>query len=412
MDDSAPGRARPGHVESGARDEPAGAEGRPDPASAGGPDVPTVDGAGTGHVDGPEVPTTTVGDARLLAWMAQHGVDPDTAARGDAAFSGVSSLASDLVLRRGADLSARDVAGQAGVPISVVVTMFHDLGIAVPDLDAPQFTDSDITLVERLSHAADVGIMQGSDLLRVVAGAIERIAEAAVAVYVQGPEEELHRRGASVLECARTNVRATELALDLGTGLAPVFQHHMRRTVARQRVVQQGVARRAMARLAIGFVDLVGSTTMQAGLDPDELGALVSRFEATAFDVVTARGGRLVKFIGDAIMFAAADPAAGCGIVGDLVEAFTAGGTQPRGGLVYGEVLFRHGDYYGPVVNLAARLVDAAIPGEVLVDAAVVDTMAGHAEGPDGASTFEPAGRRMLKGFADPVRVWTLATTG
>jgi adenylate cyclase len=151
---------------------------------------------------------------------------------------------------------------------------------------------------------------------------------------------------------------------------------------------------------------------MQAGLHPDELGALVSRFEATAFDVVTARGGRLVKFIGDAIMFAAADPAAGCGIVGDLVEAFTAGGTQPRGGVVYGEVLFRHGDYYGPVVNLAARLVDAAIPGEVLVDAAVVDTMAGRAGGPGGQSMFEPAGRRMLKGFEDPVRVWTLATAG
>jgi class 3 adenylate cyclase len=398
MDDSEPGGRRQGGggVDGAARDDSAGAGARPR--------------AGR---DGPNAPATTVDDAGLLAWMVEHGIDPDAVARDNAAFSGVASLSSDLVLRRGADLSAREVAQHAGVTTGVVVGMFHDLGIAVPDLDVPQFTLGDAALVECLSHAAEVGITQGNDLLRVVAGAIERIAEAAVAVYVQGGEEELYRRGASVLECARTNVRATELALDLGTGLAPVFQHHMRQTVARQRLVQQGVARRAMARLAIGFVDLVGSTTMQAGLDPDELGALVSRFEATAFDVVTARGGRLVKFIGDAIMFAAAEPAAGCGIVGDLVEAFTAGGTQPRGGLVYGEVLFRHGDYYGPVVNLAARLVDAAIPGEVLVDATVVDAMAGRRAGvPGEAPAFEPAGRRMLKGFADPVRVWTLATTG
>ncbi|MGH9260632.1 MAG: adenylate/guanylate cyclase domain-containing protein, partial [Acidimicrobiales bacterium] len=76
--------------------------------------------------------------------------------------------------------------------------------------------------------------------------------------------------------------------------------------------------------------------------------------------------------------------------------------TQPRGGLVFGEVLFRHGDYYGPVVNMAARLVDAAIPGEALVDGSVVEATK------DETLVFEPAGRRMLKGFEAPVAVWSL----
>lgn len=222
--------------------------------------------------------------------------------------------------------------------------------------------------------------------------------------YVQGPENAMRRRSASVVDAARANMRATELALDVGAALSPIFRHHMRQAVARQRVMQEGVARREMARLAVGFVDLVGSTGMQAGLDPDELGDVVNRFEATAFDVVIAGGGRLVKFIGDAIMFPAVEPVAGCRIVADLISAFTAGGTLPRGGLVFGEVLFRHGDYYGPVVNLAARLVDAAIPGEVLADAAVVDAIDGD------VPRFDPAGRRMLKGIPEPVRVWTLVT--
>jgi adenylate cyclase len=281
--------------------------------------------------------------------------------------------------------------------------MYRDVGVVVSGPDAPLFTDVDVVLAQRMSAAGEHGIVRGSDLLRVVAGSVERIAEAAVAVYVQGAEEDLRRRSATPLECVESNVSATRLALELGDGLAPVFRHHMRQAIARQRVIQEGVSRRELARLAVGFVDLVGSTALQAGLDPVELGELVSRFETTAFQVIAAGGGRLVKFIGDEIMVAAADPVAGCRIVADLVEAFTADGTQPRAGLVFGEVLFRHGDYYGPVVNLAARLAEAAVPGEALVDASVVEAVKDEVLG------FEPAGRRMLKGIDVPVTVWALA---
>jgi adenylate cyclase len=343
-------------------------------------------------------------DAALRAWLVGQGVDPNSVDL--SSHGGAEAMAGDLVLQRGAELSAHEVADRAGVPIRKVLALFHDLGVAIPDLDAPQFGPVDVVLVERMSHATELGIVRGPDLLRVVAGAMERIAEAAVAVYVQGPEEDLRRRWASVFDCARANMQATELALDLGTGLGPVFRHHMRQAVARQRVIQEGVTRRELARLAIGFVDLVGSTTLQAGLDPAALGDQVSRFEARAFDVTAAGGGRLVKFIGDEIMVAAVDPQAGVRIVADLVAAFTDDGTQPRGGLVFGEVLFRHGDYYGPVVNMAARLVDEAIPGEALVDRSVVEALKD-----DDDLCFEPAGRRMLKGFDAPVTVWSLAST-
>lgn len=358
----------------------------------------------TGADGGGDSAAGRAGDRELLAWLASHDVDPAAAERASPAEQRATALASDLVFGRGNQLSARQLAARAGVELDQAVGMLRDLGIVVADLDEPWFSAADAAVVGRLSQASEVGIVRGSDLLRVVAGAMERIAEAAVAVYVQGPENAMRRRSASVVDAARANMRATELALDVGAALSPIFRHHMRQAVARQRVMQEGVARREMARLAVGFVDLVGSTGMQAGLDPDELGDVVNRFEATAFDVVIAGGGRLVKFIGDAIMFTAVEPVAGCRIVADLISAFTADGTLPRGGLVFGEVLFRHGDYYGPVVNLAARLVDAAIPGEVLVDAAVVDAIDGD------VPRFDPAGRRMLKGIPEPVRVWTLVT--
>ena len=63
-------------------------------------------------------------------------------------------------------------------------------------------------------------------------------------------------------------------------------------------------------------------------------------------------------------------------------------------------MIARHGDYYGTVVNLAARLVDTAVPGEVLADAGITDTVAA-----DAGLVVEPAGLRSLKGFVEPVRV-------
>ena len=62
----------------------------------------------------------------------------------------------------------------------------------------------------------------------------------------------------------------------------------------------------------------------------------------------------------------------------------------------------RGGDYYGPVVNLASRAADLAVPYEILVTEPVVES-AGR------AYRFEPAGRRALKGFAEPVVLASLS---
>ena len=78
-------------------------------------------------------------------------------------------------------------------------------------------------------------------------------------------------------------------------------------------------------------------------------------------------------------------------------------GIEPRGGVCFGDVIARHGDYYGKVVNLASRLAELAIPGEVLVDS---DTAASAS----GSIAFRPAGYRLLKGFDNPIEVFSLDT--
>ena len=94
-------------------------------------------------------------------------------------------------------------------------------------------------------------------------------------------------------------------------------------------------------------------------------------------------------------------PAAGCAIAGEITAAY-AEGIEPRGGVAFGDVITRHGDYYGTVVNLASRLAELAVPGEVLVERG--RRLVGRAR----RFAFRPAGRRLLKGFDEPLEVFSL----
>jgi class 3 adenylate cyclase len=129
---------------------------------------------------------------------------------------------------------------------------------------------------------------------------------------------------------------------------------------------------------------------------------LLNEFSATVSDVVHADGGRVVKFIGDEVMWVSTTPDLLVKAAVDLVDHSTAreAGLQVRAGLGYGEVLAINGDYFGNTVNLAARLVAAAEPGQILATAAVRDELP---EWP--AVVQEPL---TLKGFDDPVTAYDL----
>ncbi|GAB3161602.1 adenylate/guanylate cyclase domain-containing protein [Myceligenerans halotolerans] len=136
---------------------------------------------------------------------------------------------------------------------------------------------------------------------------------------------------------------------------------------------------------AVGFADVVSFTKRTAGLESAELADFVQRFEAGARDIITNCGGRVVKTIGDAILFVADDAETGAEVALNLAEATgeSLGTAQPdepeipvRVGFVWGRVLSRFGDVFGPSVNLASRLTDQAEPSTVLVDKQTADILA------------------------------------
>jgi adenylate cyclase len=112
-----------------------------------------------------------------------------------------------------------------------------------------------------------------------------------------------------------------------------------------------------------------------------------------------------VKLIGDEVMFVAGDTVGGCRIALCLADTFDHHSSLPqvRTGLAAGEVIPQDGDYFGPVVNLASRIVKLGSPGTVLVPATVREEI-----GPGAGFVFESIGPQILKGFDEPVEVYAI----
>jgi adenylate cyclase len=333
----------------------------------------------------------------LLRGLGATGEQLEAASR----LNCLPRLPADLVLAQGVTLSARELAARAGLDVESVLALWHILGITVPDAEQPFFTEHDLTFTVLAMQLKPLGEHSG-ELFRVLGASLARVAEAAVSLYVQTVEPGFGLPDDDVLQWATSMTVTTQTAVQLGGEMGTVFTHHLREAVDRQRTAQTGTTDPSLFRLAVGFVDLVGFTPLSQHAPPSELLGLIGAFEARAFEVAAAHNGRIVKHIGDEVMFTALDAGTGCAIARDLTAA-VADGIEPRGGVAYGDVITRHGDYYGPVVNLSARLAELAIPGEVLVDAAA-------AAAGSGSFGFRPAGHRLLKGFDSPVEVFSLDT--
>lgn len=305
-----------------------------------------------------------------------------------------AAMASDVVFARDDVYTLREVAGKTGQRSEDVAEGFLHLGIKADEFDEVLFSERDVAFAGFLREAIS-GLLtddEGQEILHVTGTALSTIAEAAVANHVQGPE----RRTTSMAENARLNAVTAELGLALSDYLSVAFRHHLRQASVTNRRTQN-FQHRELVTLSIGFLDLVGFTSLSQALSIPELVDLVKAFERRAHELAHENRTRIVKLIGDEVMFVAEYPQDAARFVSGMTESMADDEVVPRGGLAYGDLVNIHGDYFGPVVNLAARLTDSAVPGEVLVD----DSVAAHV-------ATEAAGRRMLKGFDEPVRVHTL----
>jgi adenylate cyclase len=120
----------------------------------------------------------------------------------------------------------------------------------------------------------------------------------------------------------------------------------------------------------VGFADIAGFTRLIRAMNDEDLAELVHTFETGAADIVSGAGARLVKTLGDEVMFVTAD-APTAARVAFAIHELTSPGPEPlqvRIGMATGGLVSRMGDYYGRTVNRASRMTAIARPGVTLID--------------------------------------------
>jgi adenylate cyclase len=261
-----------------------------------------------------------------------------------------------------------EVAREAGVDPTQARRLWRALGFPPVDDDARLFTRSDVEILRAVRALIE---MHGADpadvvqLTRVIGQALARVADAQATVAADRLDRVRTDPPSGTISVPDLVRRMEALAPGLQQFLGYVWQRHLlaalRRVSAKPSATDQS--------LTVGFADLVGFTALSQALDAAQLSAMVDRFEATVYEHIPERGGRVIKMIGDEVMFAVEDGAFAADIAVALVETHARDAALPdvRVGLASGPVLSRDGDLFGPTVNLASRLVNLARPGTILL---------------------------------------------
>ena len=302
--------------------------------------------------------------------------------------------------------TVKDIAEQSGMSLPRVLRALLAAGIpAAPD------TEVAAELV-RLMDAFE----QGASLLgdeatlaftRVLGASAMNIAEAAVALFFAELGPGTVREGPDELERARLAEAATTAFTAVPDVLARMVMDAFERAQRRAQEARSWLApfdadaaesEGSTEVVALGFVDLVGSTAWAQSVNLREQNLALTRFESAAWSSAVLAGGRVVKTIGDEVFFTAPTAEAACRIGTEVCRAAADDPVLPpaRGAVGIGPAIPREGDYFGPLVNLLARLVKAGAPGELVVTEAVTADLS-----PDEWS-LEPLEPADLRGIAGP----------
>ena len=336
--------------------------------------------------------------SQLAELLTDRGVD--AAAVADAQDHGhLGLLAVDRLAT--SERPVHDIAAAAaatGLAPDTVAHLWRSLGMVEPAPGTPIYSDADLDALRMVARLVELQLAD-EDLINQLARVIGLTASRSASALLDAVES-------GVDASAETDRRFAAVADDLLDGLARLTARTWRRHVraeARARMARDHAGADPAHRV-VGFADLVGFTALSQQLSAHELAAVVDRFETLAYDTVGTAGGRVIKMIGDEVMFAMDDEDGAADLALDLAEVYEQDEQlgAVRVGLAAGPVLVREADLFGPVVNRASRLVGVARPGSVLVDQAVHDALADRDD-----LRWRSLGARTLKHMGK-VPVWVL----
>lgn len=282
-----------------------------------------------------------------------------------------------------------EVAEQAGVDLDEARRLWRALGFPEVGDEQRVFTSADVAALTDVAGLLGADIVDGDGLVelarplgnlmsRLAAAQTSFISEVLGARIAAGRKVEDPHLSDDLAAQALITTRELLPVLERATVYA--WRRHLAAEVGRALFPDgSGLDVSAESRqAAVGFIDLTGYTRLSRNVDLTELARVLDRFETAVLDTVVAHGGRVIKNLGDEILFVIDDPASAAEATMQLLDMFTVDDTLPQvhAGLAFGPVLERGGDVFGPVVNVAARLTSLARKGTIRVDQAMATELA------------------------------------
>jgi adenylate cyclase len=301
--------------------------------------------------------------------------------------------------------TAAELAEETGVDLEQARRLWRALGFPEHG-SATAFTRGDAEALSTLVGIVDSGLIDfdlAIHLTRAVGQTMARLSDWEVSALLTRVLDLARQESGEDDQMAIGLRMIQEFSEPFESLLVYVWKRHLGAAVARMEALGAREEDVHTSRLTVGFADIVQFTALSNELSEERIGDLVELFEARCADVVTAQGGRVIKSIGDSVLFVHADPIAAYEIAEGIITVIGRDSRMPdvRVGLASGLVVLRLGDVFGPPVNMAARLTGVARRNRVIVDAATAELLP-----PDQFETRRLPGRPVRGfGIVEPVAV-------
>ncbi|WP_435747926.1 adenylate/guanylate cyclase domain-containing protein [Nocardioides sp. SYSU DS0663] len=286
-------------------------------------------------------------------------------------------------------LSAAEVAEDAGVSLEETRRLWRALGFPEHGADVA-YTPADVVALSTLVAGVRTGLFDfdtAVNITRAVGQTMARLADWEVSAMVHRLDQ-LEREGSSLLapegEGGAASGRMSSARRVLEEFSEPfeelliyAWRRHLAAAVTRIEALTDDADELHTTTLTVGFADIVSFTALSNQLSEERIGDLVELFESRSADVVAQQRGRVIKSIGDSILFVNDDPVRAYDTAEGIINVIGRDQRMPdvRLGLATGSVVMRLGDVFGPPVNMAARLTAVARRNRVIIDTATAELL-------------------------------------
>ena len=296
--------------------------------------------------------------------------------------------------------NAQQVSAETGVTVEEAQRLWRALGFPEHGLETTAFNHADVEAVTTLLAAVSSGLIDfdmAVNLTRALGQTMARLADWEVGTLIHrveeletGDEATGSRMGSAMRVVAEFSTPFEELMIY-------AWRRHLAAAVARIEALGANEEDLHTVQLTVGFADIVSFTALSNEISEDRIGDLVEVFESRCADVVASQRGRVIKSIGDSVLFVNNDPIRAHDTAEGIIQVIGRDPRMPdvRVGLATGSVVMRLGDVFGPPVNLAARLTAVARRNRVIIDEATARRL------PEDQFETRRLPARPVRGFGD-----------